>query len=59
VCMGCVLGKYSKIAFPNSDIRCKGILDLIHSDVCGTMSAVSLSGYHYYVIFIDDSSRKT
>jgi hypothetical protein len=59
VCKGCALGKYSKTAFPGSDNRSKGILDLIHSDVCGSMSVVSLSGYHYYVTFIDDFSRKT
>lgn len=34
-------------------------MDLIHLDVCGPMIAVSLSGYHYYVTFIDDFSRKT
>ena len=36
-----------------------GILDLIHSDLCGPMSFVSLRGYEYYVTFIDDHSRKT
>ena len=59
VCKGCALGKYAKTAFPSSDSRSKGILDLIHSDVCGPMSAVSLSGYKYYVTFIDDFYRKT
>ena len=32
---------------------------MVHSDVCGTMSSSSLSGYVYYVSFIDDFSRKT
>jgi hypothetical protein len=59
VCKGCALGKYSKNAFPNSDNRSKGILDLIHSYVCGSMLATSFSGYHYYVSFIDYSSGKT
>jgi transposase InsO family protein len=53
------MGKYTKIAFPNSDNKIAGILDLIHLDVCGPMSSVSLSGYEYYVTFIDDHSRKT
>ena len=37
----------------------KGILEIIHSDVCSPMSSSSLSGYVYYVSFIDDFSRKT
>lgn len=45
--------------FPSSDTRSKGILDLIHSDVCGPMSITSLNGYEYYLAFIDDLSKKT
>ena len=35
------------------------MLDLIHSDLCGPMSSVSLRGFEYYVAFIDDHSKKT
>lgn len=59
VCRGFVLGKNVKGSFPSSSRRSKGILDLVHSDICGLMSAQSLSGYLYYVVFIDDFSRKT
>ena len=31
---------------------------MIHSDLCGPMSVVSLRGFEYYVTFIDDHSRK-
>jgi hypothetical protein len=58
ICKGCILGKNIKKAFPSSDDRAQGILDLVHSDVCGPMSSPSLSGCLYYVIFIDDCSRK-
>jgi hypothetical protein len=58
-CKGCTLGKYSHKEFPFSEHRSKGILDLIHSDVCGPMSVQSLSGFNYYVIFIDDYYMKT
>jgi len=37
----------------------KGILNIIHLDVCGPMSATSLRGYVYYLSFNDDYSRKT
>jgi hypothetical protein len=53
VCKGCAMRKYTKRAFPNSDSRTRGILDLIHLDICGLMSLVSLSGYEYYVTFIE------
>jgi hypothetical protein len=58
-CKGCTLGKYAHKAFPSSEHRSKGILDLIHSDVCGPISVQSVNGFSYYVIFIDDYSRKT
>ena len=41
-----------------SNTRSKGILYLVHLDVCGPMSTHSLSGYIYYVLFIDDLSIK-
>jgi hypothetical protein len=59
LCKGCALGKYTKTAFLSSDSRAAGILDLIHSDVCGPMSLTSLTGSLYYVVFIDDFSRKS
>ena len=54
VCKGCAQGKNVKKPFPSSDSKAKGILDIIHSDVCGPMATTSLSGYVYYVSFIDD-----
>ena len=59
VCKGCAKGKNIKKTFPSSESKEKGILEIIHSDVCGPMSSSSLSGYVYYVSFINDFSRKT
>jgi hypothetical protein len=59
VCNKCALGKNAKGSFSSSDNRSKGILDIIHSDVCRQMTVPSLGNFVYYVIFIDDSSRKT
>jgi hypothetical protein len=58
ICKGCMLGKNIQKSFRSSDNRAHGILDLVHSDVCGPMSSPSLSGCLYYAIFIDDYSRK-
>ena len=59
VCKGCAKGKNKKKTFPSSESKEKGILEIIHFDVCGSMSSSSLSGYAYYVSFIDDFSMKT
>ena len=59
VCKGCAKGKNTKNLFPSSESKAKGILEIIHFDVCGPMSSNSLRGYAYYVSFIDDFSRKT
>lgn len=59
VCRGCTMGKYARAPFAVSDRRATGILNLIHSDVSGRMSSPSLSGYEYYVLFIDEYPRKT
>ena len=37
----------------------KGILDIVHSDVCCPMKTTYISRYFYYVSFIDDYYRKT
>ena len=58
VCKGCVKGKNTKKTFPSSESKAKGILEIIHSDVCGPMSYGSLNGYVYYVSFIDKFYRK-
>ena len=59
VCRVCALGNNTKGSFPKSENKSKGILDLIHSDLCGPMTVTSLDGYNYYVTFVDDHSRKT
>ena len=58
ICRGCALGKNVKKKFPRNHTRYKGILYLVHSYVCGPISSPSLSGHLYYVLFIDDFSRK-
>jgi transposase InsO family protein len=59
VCNGCAQGKNIKNPFPKRNSKAEGVLELIHSDVYGLMSLSSISGYVYYVSFIDDYSRKT
>ena len=46
VCKGCAKGKNKKKTFPRSGSKAKGILEIIHSDVCGPMSSNSQVGMH-------------
>jgi transposase InsO family protein len=60
ICKGCVLGKYVQAPFPKSESRSKSILDLIHTNICGPMSSLSIGGkFKYYITFMDDFSKKT
>jgi hypothetical protein len=52
VCKGCALGKNAEGSFPSSDNRSKGILDIIHSDVCGQTTVPSLGNFLYYVTLL-------
>lgn len=58
VCISCMEGKQTRNPFPSEGSRAKGLLELIHSDVCGPIEVKSLGGACYFVTFIDDFSRK-
>ncbi|KAJ4721959.1 Retrovirus-related Pol polyprotein from transposon TNT 1-94 [Melia azedarach] len=58
-CTHCLAGKQNRVSFKShTPTRRPEVLDLIHSDVCGPMSTMSLGGAYYFVTFIDDHSRK-
>jgi hypothetical protein len=59
VCNECAQGKNIENPFLKRDSKAEGVLELIHSNVCGPMPPTSISGYVYYVSFIDDYSHKT
>ena len=59
VCKGCAQGKNTNNPFPNNNSKEKGVLDIVHSNVCRPMPPNYLSGYVYYGLFIDDYSRNT
>ncbi|CAJ2639360.1 unnamed protein product [Trifolium pratense] len=60
VCEGCLLGKQFKMSFPKeSSSREQKPLELIHTDVCGPIKPRSLGKSNYFLLFIDDFSRKT
>jgi len=52
------LGKYVKYTFHDRDIKVNVVLERVNYDICGPFSIASTSRSKYYVIFIDDFSRK-
>lgn len=57
-CEVCVKGKQTRSSYKHTGSRAENILDLVHADVCGPMSVASLGGAKYFVLFVDDYSRK-
>ena len=52
------MGKYVKATFHEKDSCTTTILERVHTDVCGPFSVASTAKHKYYVIFVDDFSRK-
>ena len=60
VCEGCTFGKQHKETFlVGKSYRARIPLEIVHSDICGPMQTSSMGGCNYFLIFIDDYSRKT
>ena len=55
-CEVCQLGKQIKLPFQKSDSFTTSPFDIIHSDIW-TSPLTSISGFKYYVIFLDDFSH--
>jgi len=59
-CPVCSIGKQTRQKFIHTDsVRTKEIGDVIHSDVCGPITPLSIGGAKYFLTFIDDYSRKS
>jgi Reverse transcriptase (RNA-dependent DNA polymerase)/gag-polypeptide of LTR copia-type/Integrase core domain/GAG-pre-integrase domain len=57
-CEACIYGKSHRIPFEHPKAnRASGLLDLVHSDVCGPMQVPSMGGSRYFVTFTDDHSK--
>ena len=55
---GCVYEKQSKNSFPvNKSLRAFACFEILHTDVCGSMSVESFGESRYFLLFIDDYSR--
>lgn len=55
-----MLGKHSRKPFPKQYVlRAVRPLELVQSDICGPTKPPSLGKSCYFILFIDDYSRKT
>ena len=57
-CKGCTMGKYVKATFHEKENLASGILERVHTDVCGPFFVASTTKRKYYVIFVDEFSCK-
>ena len=59
MCESCILGKQKNVSFLKTSKTPKAEkLELVHTDLWGPSPVASLGGSRYYIIFIDNSSRK-
>ena len=52
------MGKFMKTTFHEKENHASLILERVHIDVCGPFSVSSTKKHRYYVIFVDDFSRR-
>lgn len=57
-CEVCVKGKQARQRFFTNERRASKPLELVHSDVCGPIEEASIGGSRYFVLFIDDYTRR-
>jgi hypothetical protein len=57
-CESCILGRYKRTNFPQLSTQEKQHLELVHIDLCGQMKRNSIGGSIYFLMFIDEFSRK-
>ena len=56
-CKICIENKMNKLPFENNRYQAKQVLEIIHTDVCGTFQTTGPNGERYFVSFIDDYSK--
>ncbi len=55
-CIDCMKGKYVK-KIKKTATRSTGVLETIHTDICGPFLVKSVDGYDMFITFTDDYSR--
>ena len=59
VCSACQAGKQHRSSFKNGESwRASKVLQLLHADICGPMNTASITACKYFLLIVDDFSRK-
>lgn len=58
VCEACLMGRQDLQSFPKEVSRAKAPLGLVHTDLYGKMEIATLRGSFYFMMIIDDYSRR-
>ncbi|RWR73399.1 Gag-protease-integrase-RT-RNaseH polyprotein [Cinnamomum micranthum f. kanehirae] len=56
VCIDCIKGKQTNTSKKGAT-RSSGLLEIIHTDICGRIHIPCFTGEEYFITFIDDFSR--
>ena len=56
-CESCIMRKMTKSPFIGHRERSTELLELIYTDVCGSMTTQARGGYSYFITFTDNFSR--
>jgi hypothetical protein len=55
--MECIKGKFVKLVKKSGATRSSGVLEIIHTDICGSFNVTTVDGFNSFITFIDDYSR--
>ena len=55
-CIDCIKGKYPKKIKKGAN-RSQGVLEIIHTNICGSFNVKSVDGFDLFITFTDDCSR--
>ena len=56
-CVDCIKGKFAKQIQKDGAKHSSGLLELIHTDICGPFNVRSVDGFSYFITFTDDFSH--
>lgn len=60
ICEGCTMGKQTRSRFKKTaPKRAKQPLEVVHSDVYGPFEIATLGGNKYFLLFVDEWTRKS